>query len=136
MGSVDVALETATVRIACEISVTTSPEHEAGNVQKCLAAGFDHVAVVSAERKSLSRLRDVINQEVGEHHRDRVRYLTPEDLFAFLEEIEAHAASTGGTVRGYKVKVQYKPVDEAAKKGRRQAVGQVILQALRRLKRE
>lgn len=37
-------------------------------------------------------------------------------------------------VKGYRVKVQYQPVAEGEKQARREAVGQVILQALRRLK--
>lgn len=49
LGSVDVALTKGAHRIACEVSVTTSPEHEVGNVQKCLVAGFTHVVIVSAE---------------------------------------------------------------------------------------
>jgi len=39
--------------IACEISVTTNAEHELANVQKCLAAGFADVVLISSEKKRL-----------------------------------------------------------------------------------
>src|SRR5262249_3120389 len=50
LGSVDVALEKGSLSIACEVSVTTDPDHEIGNVQKCLAAGFETVILVSSEK--------------------------------------------------------------------------------------
>jgi len=37
-------------------------------------------------------------------------------------------------VKGYKVKVQYKPVEEEEKKVKREEIAQVILQSLRRQK--
>jgi hypothetical protein len=52
----------------------------------------------------------------------------------YLEEKETEAAAKEETVRGYKVKVQYRPVDEAQQKARKQAIAQTISQALRRLK--
>ncbi len=133
LGSVDVALEKGERRVACEISVTTSPEHEVGNVQKCLAAGFDHVIAVSGERKALRRVSETLNAALEEDHRARVRCLTPEELFAFLEELDAAAETKEETVRGYKVKVQYKPVGQEEKETKRQAISQVILKALKRL---
>jgi hypothetical protein len=50
LGSVDVALEKGSRAIACEVSVTTDTQHEIGNVQKCLAAGFQDVILISSER--------------------------------------------------------------------------------------
>ena len=55
LGSVDVALEKGSRRIACEVSVTTDPAHEVGNVQKCLAAGFETVVLISSEKKVFDR---------------------------------------------------------------------------------
>ena len=40
-GRVDVALAQGETRIACEISVTTTPEQELQNVRKCLTAGYE-----------------------------------------------------------------------------------------------
>jgi len=37
-------------------------------------------------------------------------------------------------VKGYRVKVQYRPLEEEERKARREAIAQVILQSLRRQK--
>ena len=134
LGSVDVALEKGEVRVACEVSITSSPDQELGNVQKCLAAGFDHVVVVAPERKTLRKTAQLVESSLDEATADRVRCSTPEELFVFLEQLDALAASREQTVRGYKVKVQYKTVGEEDKEARRSAISKVILRALKRLK--
>ncbi len=53
------------------------------------------------------------------------------------DETHLGALHIGQTrVNGYRVKAQYQPVAETEKITRRDAVGQVILQALRRMKEE
>jgi len=135
LGSVDVALEREGMRIACEISVSSSPEQELGNVQKCLAAEFAHVVVVATEPKALRKARKMIHPNLDKPHQERVHFLTPEDLFAFLEGVEAETAGEEETVRGYKVKTRYKSVDKKDKEAKRQAIGKVILDAVKRLGR-
>ena len=134
LGSVDVALEKDERTIACEISVTTSVEHEAGNVQKCLAASFSHVAVVAIDKKALERLKAAVVSALGPDELDRVGFFTPEELFSFLETLAAQGASGEEIVRGYRVKVRHKPVSEGEQKAKKQAIAQTILQALKRLK--
>lgn len=65
LGSVDVALEKAGASFACEISVTSTPEQELGNIEKCLAGGFDRVFVVFNEKEGCGeseRLRPFANR--------------------------------------------------------------------------
>jgi hypothetical protein len=134
LGSVDVALEKDSVSIACEISVASTVEQELGNIQKCLAAGFSHMAVVSAEKKAVARLKEFVSRRLEAENVGLVHVLVPEEFFSFLEELDAHAASKDTTVRGYKVKVRYKSMGEAEKNERKQAIAQTILGALKRLK--
>jgi hypothetical protein len=134
LGAVDVALEKDGRSIACEISVTTSVEHEIGNVQKCLAAGFDHVVLLLTERKMMARGKEAVAAALGVEERARVQVLTTEELFVFLDSLDAHAAGSVGKVRGYKVKVDYQAVGEGEQKARKQAISQVILGALKKLK--
>jgi len=134
MGSVDVALEKDGRSIACEISVTTSVEHEVGNVQKCLAAGFEHVVLLIMEKKLMAKARDAVAETVGETERARVHVLTTEEFFTFVDSLDAHAAGRVGKVRGYNVKVDYQAVTEGEQKTRKQAISQVILGALKKLK--
>jgi hypothetical protein len=133
-GIIDVALENEGERIACEISVTTTVEHEIQNMQKCLAAGFAYVVLVATERKALGKARELASEALGETDPSRVRFLTPEEFVSFLEELAAKAAAKEETVRGYKVKVKYKPVSEAEKKTRKQAITETIVSALRKMK--
>jgi hypothetical protein len=64
----------------------------------------------------------------------QVHVLTTEEFFAFVETLEAHAAGREEKVLGYKVKVDYQPVAEGEQKARKQAISQVILGALKKLK--
>jgi hypothetical protein len=134
LGSVDVALEKDGRSIACEISITTTVEHEMGNVQKCLTAGFEHVVLILSERKMMAKAKDAVAAAVSEAERARVHVLTTEEFFAFVETLEAHAAGREEKVLGYKVKVDYQPVAEGEQKARKQAISQVILGALKKLK--
>lgn len=45
-GRVDVSLVRGGRRVACEISVTTGKDWELGNIEKCLAAGYDEVVLI------------------------------------------------------------------------------------------
>jgi hypothetical protein len=134
VGSVDVSLEKGGRRIACEISVTTDSEQELGNIQKCLASGYDQVILLSPERKDLNLIREFVTQTLGAEHMQKVFFYVPEEFLGYLEEAAAGAATTEGTVRGYRVKVKYKPVGPEEKKSKRQAISQVIVQAFKRLK--
>src|SRR5439155_8234561 len=48
-GKIDLALEKPGHFIGCEISFTTTIDHEVGNVAKCLKVGCDHVAVICGD---------------------------------------------------------------------------------------
>jgi len=134
LGSVDVALEREGESVACEISVSTGIDHEIGNIRKCLAADFGHVALVLPERKAIARAKDAVKAALSDEESKRVRVLTPEELFAFLDSLDAQGAAREGNVRGYKVKVKYRAVGDAEEKARKQAISDVILGALKKLK--
>ncbi len=134
VGSIDVTLEKADMKIACEISVTSTDEQEFKNIQKCLAAGYDPVILLSSDRKAVKKMKAFISEKLEPENRDKILFLVPDEFVAFLEETDAQAAGTVETVRGYKVKVQYQAVDEVEKKTRRNAIAQVISQAMKRLK--
>ena len=89
LGSVDVALEKGSRSIACEVSVTTDAAHEVGNVQKCLAAGFQDVIVVSSEKRVLATAKQALAGAVSAAQYRQIRFLTPEETFSFVESLEA-----------------------------------------------
>ncbi len=100
LGSVDVALEKEGSSVACEISVTSTVEQEVGNIQKCLVAGFEHVVLVSSDKKVLSETREAMVTLLSTDQMKRVRYLSPEQLFAFIESLAVKAASRQDALGG------------------------------------
>lgn len=132
-GSVDVLLTKGAVSVACEISVTTSPEHEMCNLGKCLVAGYTHVVSVSADAKKAALIRDAAREKLSEGEFARVRFFDPRELFAFVSEMDAKNAATEKTVKGYRVKVSYRPVDAAA---REEKVVQLAVAVAKSLKRK
>lgn len=133
-GHVDVAIERGDERIACEISVSSTPEHEFANVQKCLAAGYGSVVVLSSERKALDEIREFISPRLAPETSKPVLFFLPEEFLAHLEDVDAANAGSEKTVRGYRVKVSYRAVTDDQKKAKKDAISQVVTQALRRLK--
>lgn len=133
-GFVDVTLEREGFSLAVEISVTTGIEHEIGNVQKCLAAGFDLVVLIVSEKKALTRARKEVGAAVSEPDRARVQVLSPEELVSLLDALEAERNGSEQTVAGYRVKVKYTPVEEGEAERKRQSIGDVIGKALKRFR--
>lgn len=136
LGQVDVVLERKETSIACEISVTSTPEQELANIQKCLSAEFEHVVLISTDRKTLTRVAELAADSLTNKDRKKVAFLSPGDFFVFLEELDVNAAAKEETVRGYKVKVKYRRVDEADRKARKEAIMQTILEGLKRAKKQ
>lgn len=131
-GNVDVALEKEKYSIACQISVTTPVDQEAGNVKKCLLAGFSYVAVICSDAKKIEQLRKSINSEIEPGEMERVRFYSPDQILSFIQEIAAQSVSTEKTVKGYRVKTNYRP--GGGEEIRKQAIAQVIVGAIKRIK--
>ncbi len=134
-GRVDVGLERDGRRIACEISVTTGDVQELHNIEKCLRAGYDTIIVCSSEKKNLEAVKRLVTEKLPADEQSKVLFFEPEELFLFLDEQLAQEAGGEQRIKGYRVKVQYRAVSEADRKRKREAVAQVVGQALRRLKK-
>lgn len=133
-GSVDVALERDTIRIACEISVTSTAEYEAGNITKCISAGYEPVLVVCAQKRSLQKLQVRLAGLLTEETLAKVRFYAPEDVITYLDDLPPPAEATN-TIGGYKVKVRYTALDPKEKTARKQAIADVLAGAAKRFKR-
>lgn len=93
LGTVDVVLEKAgRPAIACEISVTTSAEHEIENAEKCLAAGFDDVFLVAPDRDALARVRERASKTLQPRVMKKLRFVLPEQVFAAISVLESKSA--------------------------------------------
>lgn len=128
LGSVDVALERDGQRVACEICVTSTAAYEVGNVQKCLAAGFEHVFTVVSDARGRSKLETAIASALPE---GTVSVMTVDELFSQLEQLAELSAARSSAVRGYSVTVNRKRKSAAGG-----GVARTIANALRRLSKK
>lgn len=105
-GSVDLLLERSGETIACEIGITTSVDHEFGNVEKCLKAGFSQVAMISRPER-LTLIAEAVSTALGPEVADRVRYYTPDEFITYLQSLPVpvapNPAPTESIRRGRKV---------------------------------
>lgn len=85
-GSIDVALQNENLKIACEVSVTTT-DYETHNIQKCLAAGYDYAVVVVSNKKKIPLINSKVDAEISADLAPRLRVLSMMDLLAFLREL-------------------------------------------------
>ncbi len=130
VGRVDIALARDGKRIACEISISTDPEHELANIQKCLAGGFDRVIAVAREKSRLRRLASVAESSLAPESLARLTICSPEELIVHLSIDDA--ATTPATVRGYKVRVNYRAPSGADSRARAEAISRVLAKRARR----
>jgi F0F1-type ATP synthase delta subunit len=133
-GIVDVSLEKEGEKIACEITVTTSPEHEMENIQKCLAAGYETVIVLTYEKSHLAKIRQLAAHALDDQMQKKIQYFSPEEFIVFLDEKQLQNKTQRKTVRGYKVKVNYKVGDASAQKQKQDAIAKLIVQSMKRMK--
>jgi len=94
-----------------EIALTTTTNHEFGNVKKCFEAGFSRVAVVATTPERLEQISAAVRAGLGPEQAANVGYYTPDALIAELRKLAAEFAKaeappqrTESTVRGYKVR--------------------------------
>ncbi len=83
VGRVDVSLEKENLRIACEVSVTTT-DYEITNILKCLADGYDYVIVVVSNQKKLPLITSKIQAEIPIEEQGKVKAFGLTGLLCFL----------------------------------------------------
>lgn len=91
-GVVDVSIEKRGIRIACEVSITTTAAWEVKNVLKCLHAGYDHVWVV-AFPKNVPGLTTRIRASIPIIEQAKLKVMTLGDCFVELQKMSAPADS-------------------------------------------
>ncbi|MEW8521634.1 MAG: DUF87 domain-containing protein [Candidatus Thiodiazotropha endolucinida] len=133
-GHVDVSLTREDTRVAVEISVTTTRDHELGNVEKCLAAGYQHVALLGATPRHIQSLAKFIEENLEEDDQGKVHYTTPEGIVEYLDSLGVMPETKERIVRGYKVRTTHQVLDPADAAARRQAITGVITRSLKQSK--
>lgn len=136
VGSVDVTLEKGSRKIACEISVTSTPEYEVKNIEKCLAAGFDPVIVVSNNKRALTKIKKHALDMLTRESMERVLIIQADDLPSLLEHYAQEDPGTESTVKGYRVKVKRRAVTGEDAELRKAAISKVLLKTLHGLRQD
>lgn len=131
-GRVDVSLVRGERRIACEISVTTGRDHELGNIEKCLAAGYTEIVLVGSNERHIKSLTKFIDENLEESERGKVRYAVPESLIDYLDSLGEPPLPAEQMVRGYKVRTVQQVVAPEEATARRQAIAEVLARSLKR----
>ncbi|MEW8077963.1 MAG: DUF87 domain-containing protein [Candidatus Thiodiazotropha endolucinida] len=133
-GHVDVSLTREDTRVAVEISVTTTRDHELGNIEKCLAAGYQNVVLIGATARHIQSLAKFIEENLEEDDQGKMYYTTPEGIVEYLDSLGVMPETKEQIVRGYKVRTTHQTLDPADAAARRQAITGVITRSLKRTK--
>lgn len=131
-GRVDVALYRDEVKIACEITVTTTDEWEVHNIEKCLAAGFGTVVVCSTNATSLGKIQSLIETKLSVKTKSKVRFFQPEELFHFLDETVTEDAASEQRVKGYRVKVKYNTLTKDEEQYKKRVIVKSLVNSTRK----
>jgi len=120
--------------IACEISITTTIDHEVGNVVKCLKAGFSNIAVVCLDERHLEKIRAAVSGSLGAEVATRVSYYHPDQFVAHLQTFPPLPKTSGTSKirRGFRVKRSSSKLTPEEQKQREDAAIRSIAEAVRR----
>lgn len=133
-GKVDVSLSKEGKRIACEISVTTTSDWEIHNIQKCLSSGYDSVIVCTNNKTTLRQIREKIVQSFSDEEQAWIKIIEPEQLFQYLDSEEDRSKPTEKTIKGYRVKVDYKDISQEERQQKNASVSRIVREALQKKK--
>jgi len=125
-GSVDVALERDTLKIAFEISISTSATHETGNVLKCFKANFDEVVLIVPKIEGRGSFAQSIDDALTQSQLGKFKVLGPEEIDAYLDDRAAKLSSSETTVRGYRVTTKFSSVTPEEARQKRETIAKVV----------
>ncbi|HTB64167.1 MAG TPA: type IV secretion system DNA-binding domain-containing protein [Opitutales bacterium] len=138
-GSVDLVLERDGAAVACEITITTTVDHEVGNVSKCVKAGFTKIAVISVSEDKLAKVKGAVMNSLGSEVAMRVTYFLPDEFISMLKDlpppksIQSPSASVRKS-RGYTVNTTYTKLSPEESKAREIAMIKLIAESMKKAK--
>lgn len=132
-GSVDLWLERAGECIACEISISTTIDHEVRNVAKCLKAGVQKVAVICLDEERLRKIAAAVSGSLGAESAAHVLYFQPDQFVTHLKTAPAEIPKEKITVRrGYKIKRVISELSMEQQKEKEAAAIRAIAESMRK----
>jgi hypothetical protein len=132
-GSVDLWLERTGQTIGCEISISTTIDHEVGNVAKCLKAGVPKVAVICLDEERLRKIGSAVSGSLGAELAARVEYFQPDPFIAYLKALKPPTPQPTETqYGGYKVKRSIPKLSAQEQKQKEDIANRIMAEAMRR----
>jgi hypothetical protein len=89
--------------------------------------------MISADDRHLNKIRKLALEEILEAEHAKVEFLSPDAFYPWLENIAGDSQPTE-TVKGFKVKMKVRPVDERKQSSKTKAISDIVLGAIKRLK--
>jgi hypothetical protein len=133
LGSVDLWLERTSQSIACEISISTTIDHEVGNVLKCLKAGIPKVAVICLDEERLRKIASAVSGSLGADLAARVEYFQPDPFIAYLKALKPPTPQPTETqYGGYKVKRSIPKLSAQEQKQKEDIANRAMAETMRR----
>jgi Type IV secretion-system coupling protein DNA-binding domain len=132
-GSVDLLLERDGQGIACEISISTTIDHEVGNVSKCLKAGFSKIAVICLDDERLLKIKAAVSGSLGPEMAERVEYFRPDPFIAYLKQLKSPMPQPSETEHGgYKIRRSAPKLSAQEREQKEDIANRVMAEAMRR----
>ncbi|HEU5124827.1 MAG TPA: type IV secretion system DNA-binding domain-containing protein [Verrucomicrobiae bacterium] len=136
--SADLVLRKGDVSIAVEITVTTTTDHEFGNVKKCVENGFSRIAVVSSSPERLEQIKVAVMAGLGAGVAAKVEYHSPDALIQELRTITSETPAPKVAeqpkeriIRGWKVRRFGAAQTENERKANEAAIMKIIMPLLK-----
>ena len=135
----DLLLRRGHIEIAVEISITTSIDHEFGNVKKCLSAGIARVVVIATGRKRLEDIAAAVQGGLGSEAAAKVGYHTPDEFLVELQKLAKASESAPPPAPltktdhnlGFEIERNFAALSTEELKANQQAIYEVTKKALK-----
>jgi hypothetical protein len=130
---VDLLLERDNQTFACEISFTTTIDHEVGNVTKCLKAGFSQVTVICLEDERLRKIEKAVLGSFGSELAGRVQYFQPDPFIEYLKGLKAPVPQPSETqCGGYNIRRSTPDRSPQERRQKEDVANRIIAEAMRK----
>lgn len=141
-GSIDLWIGKASVSIGCEISFTTTIEHEVDNITKCLKAEVPMVAVICQDDERLRQIAAAVATQLDPQAAAKVEYFQPDDFISHLEQIASALPPTlpssvipkKSNVFGYEVDRNVPTLSPEERSAREATALKIIMEAMKKKK--
>jgi Type IV secretion-system coupling protein DNA-binding domain len=134
---IDLFLKRGAQEIACEISISTTIDHEVGNAAKCLKAGIATVAMICLDDTRLQKIAAAVSGSLGPEVSAKVVYFKPDAFIEYLKSFPLPQPQTSEkTYAGYKVKHSVPKLSAEEQKAKEDLAHKLLSEALKKKKKK